>query len=228
MNILKNERGIALVMVLVLSLIALAITAGLIYMVTQGTRFSGMQKRYKTALEANIGGVEAIEHIIVLRGESPGVPSFITDLTNSGLNPVVQTPDPGCTGTDTFGTPFTGIEAKIRTPTNNFDGLPNWSALCNSSLSIDAVDPITDPANTTYDFYFQLGSAPDPVYDVYAKIANTVEGNAAKDLKLKKCGVVACGGNLVPHLGYLYTIEVVAQANANPRERAKTSVLFEY
>ena len=227
MNILKNERGIALVLVLVLSVIVLAITAGLIYMVTQGTRFSGMQKRYKTALEANIGGVEAIEHIIILRGESPDLTSFTTALTNAGLNPVVppfvQTPDPGCTGTDTFGTPFTGIEAKIRTPTNNFDGTPNWSApSCNSSLSIDTND------TSTYDFSFQLGSAPDPVYNVYAKIANTVEGNAAKDLALKKTGVVLSGGNLVPHLGYLYTIEIVAQANANPRERAKTSVLFEY
>jgi len=225
MNILKNERGIALAMILVMSVIVLAITAALIYLVTEETRFSGMQKRYKTALEANIGGVEAIEHIIILRGESPDVTSFRDDLTLAGLNPDIRTPI-ACTGTNVFGTSFNGIEAKIKTPTNDFAGLPNWSPQCNRSLSINT--DTSNPGNFTYDFYFQLGLAPDPVYDIYAKIANTVEGNAGKDMKLKKCGVVSCGGNLVPHLGYLYTIEVVAQANANPRERAKTSVLFEY
>jgi hypothetical protein len=47
MKHLKNEKGIALVMVLVLSLIALAITSALIYLVIQGTKYSGFFKRYE-------------------------------------------------------------------------------------------------------------------------------------------------------------------------------------
>ena len=56
MKALRNDRGIALVMVLVLSGIALAIMAGLIYMATSGTQVSGLQKRYKTALEGGLAG----------------------------------------------------------------------------------------------------------------------------------------------------------------------------
>ena len=57
-GIFSNERGIALVMVLILSAIALAIMAALIYMITVGTQASGMQKRYRTALEAGKGGAD--------------------------------------------------------------------------------------------------------------------------------------------------------------------------
>ena len=53
-----NEKGIALVMVLILSAIALAIMAALVYMLISGTQISGMQKRYRTALEAGVGGAD--------------------------------------------------------------------------------------------------------------------------------------------------------------------------
>lgn len=223
MNILKNERGIALVMVLVLSVIVLAITAGLIYTVTQGTRFSGVQRMYKTALDANIGGVEIFEHMIIRR-DSTKITSFIDDLNSSLSLGAAFSPkmiDNSCTGTDKFGNTYTNILAKMLAPTVNFNGSANWSAGCNTSLSIDPDD------DATYDFSFQLGTAPN-IYDVYAKIANTVEGNAAFDLALRKTGVVKGKGGLVPHIGYLYALEVLAQPLINPRARAKTSILFEY
>lgn len=71
MKCLKNEKGIALVMVLIFSVIALAIMAGLIYMVTSGTQISGMEKRYKTALEAGYGGADVQYQIIALRMDNP-------------------------------------------------------------------------------------------------------------------------------------------------------------
>jgi hypothetical protein len=51
-----NEKGIALVMVMVLSLIGLAIVAALMFMLTQGTRVSGAHRIFRTAEEAGLGG----------------------------------------------------------------------------------------------------------------------------------------------------------------------------
>ena len=66
---LRNNKGIALVMILILAAIALAIMAGLIYMITAGTQISGMQKRYKTALDAGFGGADITFQLIAARGD---------------------------------------------------------------------------------------------------------------------------------------------------------------
>ena len=68
---LSTEKGIALAMVLVLSVIALAIMAGLIYMITSGTQISGLQKRYATSLEAGKGGADIIYQVIAARMDDP-------------------------------------------------------------------------------------------------------------------------------------------------------------
>jgi hypothetical protein len=86
MKLLRNEKGIALVMVLILAAIALAIMAGLIYMITAGTQISGMQKRYKTALDAGFGGADISYQLIGARGD-PGIPlaNFLINATSSCL-----------------------------------------------------------------------------------------------------------------------------------------------
>ena len=68
MRFMKNEKGIALVMVLILSLISLAIVSALLFMITQGTQVSGFQKFYRTAEEASLGGAEATAAFIRARG----------------------------------------------------------------------------------------------------------------------------------------------------------------
>ena len=65
---LRNEKGLALVMVLVLSLIALTIISTLIFMVTQGTKVSGFYKRYSTSLNAGYGGAEIVTSLVNNRG----------------------------------------------------------------------------------------------------------------------------------------------------------------
>jgi len=56
-------------MILILAAIALVIMAGLIYMITSGTQISGMQKRYKTALDAGFGGTDVTFQLIAARGD---------------------------------------------------------------------------------------------------------------------------------------------------------------
>lgn len=192
-RIIGNEKGIALVIVMVLSAIGLALMAGLIYMLTSGTQISGMQKRYKTALEAGTGGADVTFQLIGKKGD-PGIP-----LTN-----FLITASSAC------------LTDKLTKAT------ASWGAGCDSSLTLN-------PASTaTYDMKFDLGTG--PVYTVYAKISDTVVGNSAEDSGLIKNGVVATntGEVTVMSIPYLYTIEIDSENTANPAERAKLSVLYQY
>lgn len=228
MKILNNEKGIALFMVLVLSVIMLSITAAVLYMVTEGTKSSGREKRYKTAIEAGLGGLDISYELIGTRGDTANLVNVVL----AGRNAVVTTP-PGCVPSavaacvalDDYGDgSYTGLATKLRLPTSiGTAGNSCWSG-CDSDLPID-------PAVIgSYDMSFKLGAAPDPVYDVFVKIVDTTIGNSAPSTGLVKTGVVLTnsGEITVPKINYLYTIEVLSQAAANPDERARASVLYAY
>jgi len=132
---MRSEKGIALVMVLILSAIALAIMAGLVYMITAGTQISGAQKRYRTALEAGIGGTDITYQVLAARGD-PGIPNI-----NFLINPNIG----GCLAT------------KLNMPTSAWGG-------CNSSMAINPVTDDTSydmtftlpGANATYTVYSKI------------------------------------------------------------------------
>lgn len=233
-SLLSSEKGIALVMILILAAIALMIMAGLIFMVTSSTQISGMQKRYKTALEAGKGGAEITYQFIALRGEDAENTNLTTLL--SSINPDITTPV-GCTGTDISGTTYTGtgatpggLAAKLNTPTyietppGSGNLVLNWSSACNRTMSIDPNDA------TSYDLTYELGSVGNPTYTVYAKIVDTVEGNSAPDKGLGGKGVVVSGSGevTVASMPYLYTVEVDSQNADNRAERSKLSILYQY
>ncbi len=216
MKLLKNERGISLMLVLILSCIALSIITGLIYMITSGTQISGMQKRYDTALKAGMGGIDATYQIVALRGDTSATSSLFSEL--AVLNPVITTPGTCVTSATSNCTvigSYTGIATKFHLQTDCWAG-------CDSSLTID-------PNNaTSYDMMFDLGTAPN-AYRVYAKIVDTVLGNSAGSEGLIKGGVVLSTGEInVSSIPYLYTIELESQNQTNPAERAKLSILYQY
>jgi len=68
MKYLRNEKGFALVFVLVLAAISLAMTLAMLIMVSSGSYVSGQQKRFRTAVEAGRGGMEAMFQMISSRG----------------------------------------------------------------------------------------------------------------------------------------------------------------
>src|SRR3990172_7564842 len=68
MNPLRNEKGFALAFVLILAAIALVMTLGMLFMVGRGSYVSGQQLRYRTAVEAARGGVEAAVQMVVNPG----------------------------------------------------------------------------------------------------------------------------------------------------------------
>jgi len=67
-NLIRNEKGVVLIFVLLLSVVALITTGGLLHMLARSGYVSGQQKRYNTALEAGRGGVEATLQVVADRG----------------------------------------------------------------------------------------------------------------------------------------------------------------
>jgi len=68
MKHLRNEKGFAMVFVLILAAISLAMTLAMLIMVSRGSYVSGQQKRFRTAVEAGRGGMEAMFQMISSRG----------------------------------------------------------------------------------------------------------------------------------------------------------------
>jgi len=62
---MRGERGIALITTLLLGLVAVVLIGVLLYVLTTGTRISGVEKRYSIALEAAKGASEYIIQLIL-------------------------------------------------------------------------------------------------------------------------------------------------------------------
>jgi len=198
----KSNKGIAVVMMLILSAMVLAFIGVLLYAITSSTQISGLEKNYKTALEAGFGGTDISFGIIAARSVA-SIPVGI------GFNKTI---------TDAC------LIEKLNTTTSSTNWSDCTSYIKTTSISIDATD------TETYDFRFSLGSSPYPTYTVYSKIVDTVEGNSGADEGLLGKGVVASGSGEVTVVSrpYLYTIEVQAENSSNPSERAKLSILYQY
>ena len=104
-------------------------------------------KRYKTALEAGIGGGEVSYQLIALRGDATNQTNFINSLNTLGFA-VIRTPATcqrsGAAACLTY-PPHTGLAAKLNLPTSCWTG-------CDSAITINPA------VNTSYDMQFDLGT----------------------------------------------------------------------
>lgn len=212
-----NERGIAIVAVLLLSLIALSITATLLYMVTQGTRSSGFFKRYQSARDAGVGGAEITVALIEKRGELD-IP-FLK--AKDGLTDCVDFPNLcDCGDPDVIGDnlPNDCLCSKLCDPT------ADWIAGCDSSM---------DNMTSVYDIQCRLDAEGGKKYLVSTKVVDTIIGNS--DLSgsggLEGSGVVNAEGSkyFAPPLSpYLYRIEVDSRDASNEIEKSRWAVLYAF
>lgn len=213
---IKNEKGIALVTVLILSLIALSIVSTLLYFVLQGTKVSAFFKRYETAREAGMGGAEIAGALINSRGKLvvPGLVNY-PKACDCG--------DPDIVGDNKFSddTALTGayicLCAKLCDPT------PNWpiSSSCDNSLTI----------TSNPDMQISLAGIGATGYTVFAKIVDTAPGYTdMSGEQLGGTGVVSSSSQTLraPPQPYMYRLEVNAQSTSNVMERSNISVLYAY
>jgi hypothetical protein len=201
----NNEKGIALVTALLLTLIGLAIILAAIYFVTQGTKMSGLQKRYATALEASHGGLEIITQNII--------PKTIGGTNLSSL---------AITGVLNAAVADTCFSAKLTQPASN------WyppTGTCN--IASNNLNPLNSP-----DIQLTLNGVVNSAnLLVSVKIVDTEPGNTdTSGISLLGSGVVgAQSGIITPqHIPYLYRVEVEGQRQTNPDEKASLSAVYAY
>jgi len=213
--LIRSERGLALVTVLVLSLICLSVISALLYMVTQGTRFSGFYKRYETAREAALGGAELGADLILDRGalSVPGLAMVSTSGSFTSCD--CGDPDDPNDNLDNFG-------AGVRTCM--------CDKLCDATADWPGCSMTLNPTDTP-DLWFDLIGI-NTTYRVSVKIVDTIRGNS--DLsgeELGGSGVVSATTGLItaPPMPYLYRVEINSEDNTGTlEERARFSALYAF
>lgn len=231
---LFNEKGVAIVAVLLLSLIALGITASLLYMVTQGTRSSGFFKRYQSARDAGVGGSELTRALIqnlgkltipTLKGKD-GIADCVdfASQCDCGLAEVVGDNTP--TGT-VSGVNYDCLCAKICDPTSA------WAGKCSYNP-----DPTANPsaldATVDFDIQCKLPGISGKEYLVSSKIVDTILGNSdmSGGSGLEGSGVVdnTLGSKYFspPLTPYLYRVEVDSRDKSTAVEKSRWAMLYAY
>ena len=223
MNRLKNEKGIALVTALLLTLISLTFVMAMIYLLTQGTKTSGGTKQYKNALEASYGGVEFFTKDALPQMLEAG--TAFTAASFTGLYAANPTLNVAINPTDAC------MRAKLTSPSANWGGGVCTPDQISSDISLLRTNP---------DMTFTLpGTAGTPGYRVYTKVVETKVGNTDTSLVgssgalLVGSGVgrsesQARGGASGPatKIPYLFTLQVQGEAANNPRETKELTVLY--
>lgn len=211
MKTLRNERGMALMMALLLTLISLAVVMAVLYLITQGIQLSAASKRYKSALEASYGGVDVFTKEIIPQLMGTANPSGLANVL-AGINPSFN---------PAYSTYSSCMRTKLTMPT------ASWGALCGANPTSSGNLP------ESYDVMFTLKGPPmQPNFNVYAKIVDSQPGNTdmSGQTQLDSGSGVAYGaaGISPMRIPATFHIETQAQRATNPQERARLSVLYAY
>ncbi|HTP64359.1 MAG TPA: pilus assembly protein PilX [Geobacteraceae bacterium] len=214
MNHLRNERGIALVTALLLTLITLVIVMALMYYIEMGTKMSGAAKRYKDVRQAGYGGVSLTVNELMPRLENAVLGdsvSVINALKGDYASANLTIPDANC------------LKLKLSSST------ALWGS-CSSTLDPKTAPDMTFTLNSTLAGF----STPTQGYIVYTKIVDTsVVGNTdpsennylRKPENVNESSAVQGSGVTIPTI---YRIEIQAEREQNPMERTKLSVVYAY
>ena len=201
MRHVRNQKGMALVMALVLAAVTLAFTAALLYMITQGTRMSGLEKRYTTALGAAKGGVEIATKIIDYDGNDPAA------LT---ANPSTS----AC------------VTSKLNNATASWAGCSGSSTSLDATQNPD----FTLTLGTAPDVYAVSVKIVDTVAGNSPPVPGGSGGGASGGM-VDTAGVVeggASGGGVIRpmHVPFIYTVLVHSQRQNNPEEVADLTFVY--
>ena len=175
------------------------------YFLTRGVEVSGLEKRYQTAREASLGGIDVFTKEVI--------PLAITNATLSSIVggfSSISAAQVQAVATDTC---FSG---KILHATSS------WPTGCDNALS----------AKTNPDVIFTLsGVGAAQPFNVYTKIVDTVTGNSdTSGVLLEGQGVAETqtGMITVQHFPYMYRVEIQGERQTNPQEKAGFSLLYAY
>lgn len=84
--VVGNERGVALITALLVSVAIMAIAIGVIYFIIQSTTMSGAGKRYATAAEAADGAIELVKDSINMSLWGETLPTSVVNTYGGSTN----------------------------------------------------------------------------------------------------------------------------------------------
>lgn len=201
---IRNNQGIALVTSLMLTLISLTIVMALLYMVTQGIKASGQNKRYRTAVEASYGGAEIMVKDII--------PVMMQNYSSATFSADVQTS-------------FNGVGLQVLSGSKCLQSklvrsTVDWPSGC-SNVSNPKASP---------DMQMTLQASSGNPFIVTSKIIDTVVGNSdTSGLQLEGSGVAESSSLLTPKsIPYVYRMEIQGERQGNSTSQANIEVLYAY
>jgi len=206
MRTLSNSHGAALVTALMLTMLALVISMALLYSVTNATKTTASQKRYRTALAAAHGGVDLLTMEIIPRllQSNSAQSSIVSDFSQLGM----QLPQYAC------------LQQKLSTPT------AGWGGACTP------VQGSADPSQLP-DILFSLNGYQEASFSLSAKVVDSVPGNS--DLSGNDqldLGLGTSGRDEVihpQHVPGVYSLAVQGvRDGGGQNEKARLSVLYAY
>jgi len=208
MNAFKNQKGIALIVALVVAFIILVLGSMALYITTQGTKMSGSFKQYRSAVDAADGAFNETKKILGdIKYNANAVIHILpdSDIKKNCLN------------------------YKLTKPTINWSDEALGSHSCRGNTVAKAVSTNIEDIISFYDIKYTLGN-----YNVYLKITNSATGNTADitNNNLTSGGVTGkkTGADVIhpPTIPFLYRIDIVSQSKLNANDRAVISVLYGY
>jgi len=217
MNLLRDEKGIALVTSLMLTMITLVITMVMLYMVTQSIKTSGAEKAYKTALDAGLGGVDivtkdALPYLLSATGSYDATKGYYIGKlgTDMNLNSLLSHADDGHLNDAC-------LNAKLTSA-------PPWAACGPDSTNLDA----TIAPDISFILKSAVQASTATGYRISAKIISTTMGSS--DLSGREYNTSGTTGAPGGDVGspYIYRLEVTGERESNPKERANLTVLYAY
>ena len=199
-----NNRGIALLTALMMTVIMLSIILGVMYLIDRTIKGSAAHKTYRNAVEASYGGADLVAREII--------PQLFNNVTISDLITSLDYIKP------TFASSAC-LQQKL-----NF-APETWGTIAPECNSV--VKPSINP-----DVSFELKGSNGQAFTVHTKIVDTTPGvpYSTGGSQLVGGGVAeSSAGSTLKLDHYVYRIEVSAEeSKAKSAEKSNVSVLYEY
>jgi hypothetical protein len=197
-----NNKGIALITALMLTLITLVIILGILFVISNNTKSSGANKAYRNVTEAAYGGADLVMQDIIPRMMVfNNISTIKGEYSSIGLN--------------------FGSSACVRTKLNN--AVSGWgvcSSTLNPKVQPDVKFNLAGSSGQSFSVYSKIvDTVPGVQYPPPPPGGQPLIGG----------GVTESSGPTTGNLShYVYRIEVSGERANNPSEKSDISVLYEY
>jgi len=200
-----TKKGAALITVIALVVVTSLIVATVYYFIRRGIEVTGLQKKYQTAREASLGGLDVFtKEVLPMAIGGTNLSDVVASFNTITSAQVQQSATNTCFSDKLLKTTI------------------NWAGGCSNTLD----------AKSSPDIRFTLsGIAPATPFVVYTKIIDTVSGNSnTSGITLEGQGTAESQSGIITaqHFPYMYRMELQSERQNDATEKANFTVLYAY